>query len=414
MQNALTEEGFLAGAMDSQQLVKLNVGGTRYMTTVATLTGRGNNFFTALLKPGTPLVRDDEGYIFIDRDGSYFGPLLTYLRTGELDVPASMSRRLLEREALFYLIDVSQAGGAVVVNPLTKTSVSLAGLPHADLRHDGAYVHRLSSGHFVGYYVFSAQEEVRYRSVNNLNANEMVYCRASRFTKLSHPWLVMHWGSPANPAKMIASVQPHGLTVEWRYPPRPEHRKPIVLHFWPSAEPLLGVLFSDETYRSPNGFSLRLFFADRQRATLTVLERSGKVAVRKQADYTTETREGMCVVTVHNAVLDMTLLALGGLLIETSCNVKRPNLSRGKLDLTSRSVRVLVAVGTEPDPNPEPERDEIDIYEFLRTYQPAVQEDDSSEAGGGGPSEDGDQLLLDEPYLVPARPSVRVPPVVDL
>jgi hypothetical protein len=402
----------------ASQLVKLNVGGVRYMTTAATLTSRGDNFFSVLLKQGTPVVRDEEGYIFIDRDGSYFAPLLAFLRTGELDVPASMSRRQLEREALFYLIDLSQAGGAVVVNPLTKTSVSLAGVPHADLRYDGAYVQRLPTGQFAGYYIFSPQEEVRYRSINNINANELVYCRPSRFTKLSHPWLVMHWGSPANPAKMIASVQPHGLTVEWRYPPRPEHRKPLALHFWPSVEPLLGVLFSDETCRSPNAFSVRVFFADRQRATVTVLERSGKVAVRKQADYTCETREGLCVVTVQNAVLELTLLSLSGLLIETGCTVKRPNLSRGKIDLTSRSVRVMVAVGTEPDPSPEPERDEIDIYEFLRTYQPAVQEDDSSDAGGGGgggPSEDGDTLLLDEPYLMAARPTVRAAaPTVDL
>ncbi len=77
----------------------------------------------------------------------------------------------------------------------------------------------------------------------------------------------------------------------------------------------------------------------------------------------------------------------------------------------------MVAVGTEPDPSPEPERDEIDIYEFLRTYQPAMQEDDSSDAGGGGgggPSEDGDTLLLDEPYLMAARPIVRAAPIVDL
>jgi hypothetical protein len=162
-----------------------------------------------------------------------------------------MSRRLLESEALFYL---RHAG--VVVNPLSKTSVGLGGIAHADLRADGVYLQRMLSGPFVGYYVFSLQqEEVRYRSINNVNANELVYCRPSHFTKLSHPWLVMHFGSAANPAKMVASVQPHGLTIEWRYPPRPEHRKPLKLHFWPCVEPLIGTLFSDEAYRSSNQVS---------------------------------------------------------------------------------------------------------------------------------------------------------------
>jgi hypothetical protein len=157
---------------------------------------------------------------------------------------------MLEREALFYLINLSSAGNAVL-NPLSKTSVGLGGLVHADLRGDGVYLQRLPTGHFVGYYLFALQqEEVRFRSINNLNANELVYCRSSHFTRLAHPWLVMHFGSAANPAKMVATVQSHGLTVEWRYPPRPDHRKPLQLRFWPSSEPLIGTLFSDELHRA--------------------------------------------------------------------------------------------------------------------------------------------------------------------
>ncbi len=163
-----------------------------------------------------------------------------------------MSKRSLEREALFFLIDLRPAGG-VVTNPLSKTSVGLGGILHSDLRSDGVYLQRLASGHFVGYYVFSLQhEEVRFRSIHNLNANELVYARPSHFTRLAHPWVVMHFGSAANPAKMIATVQSHGLTIEWRYPPRPDHRKPLQLRFWPSTEPLIGTLFSDEMYRAGN------------------------------------------------------------------------------------------------------------------------------------------------------------------
>jgi hypothetical protein len=74
---------------------------------------------------------------------------------------------------------------------------------------------------------------------------------------------------------------------------------------------------------------------------------------------------------------------------------------------------VLVAVGTEPDPNPEPERNEIDIYEFLRTYQPAFPEDDSSDIGGGHLSEELDALQMEEPYAL-ARPAATQPNIEDL
>lgn len=79
-------------------------------------------------------------------------------------MPSTMSRRLLEREALFYLVDLSQVNLLTVVNPLSKTAVGIGGLQHADLRGDGVYLQRLASGHFVGYYTFSLNaEEVRFR-----------------------------------------------------------------------------------------------------------------------------------------------------------------------------------------------------------------------------------------------------------
>ncbi len=204
-----------------------------------------------LLKDTSQVVCDEDGYLFIDRDGSYFGPLLNFLRTGELDLPPHVARRLVEREALFYLIDLSGCHSDVS-NPLSKTGASWGGLVHADLRFDGCYVQRHpQSGVFVGYYIFSRppSEEVRYRSLHSANANDLVYGRAARYTRLRHPWLVMHWGTQSHPQKMIASVRSHGLSVEWRYPPRAEHRRQSDLTFWPSVEPMMGVLYSDEQHR---------------------------------------------------------------------------------------------------------------------------------------------------------------------
>jgi len=52
-------------------------------------------------------VRDADGCYFIDRDGQYMAPLLSYLRTGELELPADLRRsvRAVVREARFYMLD---------------------------------------------------------------------------------------------------------------------------------------------------------------------------------------------------------------------------------------------------------------------------------------------------------------------
>ena len=114
---------------------------------------------------------------------------------------------------------------------------------------------------------------------------------------------------------------------------------------------------------------------------------------------------------IQCALLEMQCLALGGLLVELSLVSRRV-----ELDLSSRWVRVLTIVGVEPDAKSAPDGDQIDIYEFLRTYQPSP-EDDSSDAQ----SEDID-LQLDEPYVLhttarrtAARPQPDEPdPPIDL
>lgn len=96
--------------MESQgdQLVKVNVGGTRYITTRSTLVSKGENFFTVLLDNdegnGVPCLRDEQGYIFIDRDGELFRHVLNYLRTGKLFKPDTLSITQLEYELDFYQI----------------------------------------------------------------------------------------------------------------------------------------------------------------------------------------------------------------------------------------------------------------------------------------------------------------------
>jgi len=89
-------------------LVKLNVGGQRYITTWSTLFSKGDNFFTVLLDnekgDGVPYVLDEEGYIFIDRDGELFRHVLYYLRTGILSKPDNLPISQLESELDYYQV----------------------------------------------------------------------------------------------------------------------------------------------------------------------------------------------------------------------------------------------------------------------------------------------------------------------
>jgi len=89
-----------------QSVVKLNIGGYKYITTRQTLLKSNcsmeNNFFTGLLSPNflqdNMLIGD---WIFIDRDGKYFECILEYLRTGDIVIPDAFLDSVL-REAEFY------------------------------------------------------------------------------------------------------------------------------------------------------------------------------------------------------------------------------------------------------------------------------------------------------------------------
>jgi len=92
----------------NRNLVKLNVGGIKYLTTENTLRSKGENFFTALLnnimKENWKHITDEEGYIFIDRNGAAFEAVLEYLRTGKLFVPTGIQKEHIAEEFDYYSI----------------------------------------------------------------------------------------------------------------------------------------------------------------------------------------------------------------------------------------------------------------------------------------------------------------------
>jgi hypothetical protein len=96
----------MAPAADAaSNIVRLNVGGSEYATTLETLTSQCPGSFLHMLFSGDwAQQRDAEGRVFIDRDGTRFRHVLNFLRSGIVHVAADgdgFCHELLE-EADFY------------------------------------------------------------------------------------------------------------------------------------------------------------------------------------------------------------------------------------------------------------------------------------------------------------------------
>ena len=97
---------------DSSKIL-LDVGGSRFSTRLSTLTnGVAEGSMLAAMFSGRHALDQDEkdGSYFIDRDGTYFGTVLNYLRDpSDFEDPKSDEvRRILEKEARYYQIEPLQ------------------------------------------------------------------------------------------------------------------------------------------------------------------------------------------------------------------------------------------------------------------------------------------------------------------
>lgn len=117
----------------SKQWVKLNVGGTYFLTTKTTLSRDPNSFLYRLVQEDSDLIsdrvckmcsnfysnchydkamepiirilfQDDTGAYLIDRDPTYFSPVLNYLRHGKLVINNDIAEEGVLEEAEFYNI----------------------------------------------------------------------------------------------------------------------------------------------------------------------------------------------------------------------------------------------------------------------------------------------------------------------
>lgn len=90
----------------NKQWVKLNVGGTCFQTTKTTLSRDPNSFLYRLVQEDSDLIsdKDETGAYLIDRDPSYFSPILNYLRHGKLVINNGLAEEGILEEAEFYNI----------------------------------------------------------------------------------------------------------------------------------------------------------------------------------------------------------------------------------------------------------------------------------------------------------------------
>jgi len=89
---------------EENSVVTLNIGGTCFSTTKATLTS-SQNYFTGLFSGGFRQLLDSSGHMFIDRDPTNFRYILNQLRDGSVCLPDSPSVLMeILREAEFFAV----------------------------------------------------------------------------------------------------------------------------------------------------------------------------------------------------------------------------------------------------------------------------------------------------------------------
>lgn len=91
-----------------QGVVKLNVGGRMYMTSVYTLSRDQNSMLAALVSGRHPVPQQPDGSYFIDRDGTHFRYVLNYLRgdRGTDSLPETWTdQHQLLKEAKYYRLE---------------------------------------------------------------------------------------------------------------------------------------------------------------------------------------------------------------------------------------------------------------------------------------------------------------------
>ena len=91
--------------MQASSIIKLNVGGHYFTTSLQTLTKDPNSLLGTMFSGKYKTRAGEDGAVFIDRDGTHFRFILNFLRTGKLTLPEGATALAeFKEEADFYQI----------------------------------------------------------------------------------------------------------------------------------------------------------------------------------------------------------------------------------------------------------------------------------------------------------------------
>jgi hypothetical protein len=98
------EKAQLARTLKFEKIIKLNVGGKKFSTSLATLRRFPDSMLAAMFSGRHAVPTDEEGYYFVDQDGTHFEEILNFLRSPETYTvnlpPAELSK--LKQQCKFY------------------------------------------------------------------------------------------------------------------------------------------------------------------------------------------------------------------------------------------------------------------------------------------------------------------------
>jgi hypothetical protein len=92
-----------------EKIIKLNVGGTKFATSLATLKRCPDTMLAAMFSGRHEIPKDDEGHYFIDQDGTHFGEILNYLRSPEtytVELASSEVNKLKQQCQYYGLLEI--------------------------------------------------------------------------------------------------------------------------------------------------------------------------------------------------------------------------------------------------------------------------------------------------------------------
>lgn len=89
--------------LKSSKQIKLDVGGFKFATTLTTLTADPDSMLAAMFSGRFMVEKNEDGCVFIDRDGQFFYHILNWLRNGTLPpIESTLEREYLLVESRYY------------------------------------------------------------------------------------------------------------------------------------------------------------------------------------------------------------------------------------------------------------------------------------------------------------------------